>query len=182
MSKKKVILQLIPLFRQYGYEGTSLAMLSRATGLGKASLYHYFPQGKKGMANAVMEHIASSFEEKVLQPLENTNPPQEKITNMCRALTEFYANGTNNCFFAIMSIGEADSLFHNQVKHRLEIWINAIAQVLIAAGIEPQNAKERSQNAIIEIQGALILVRILNKPEIFIKTLEKLPEKLIYPA
>ena len=182
MSKEKVILQLIPVFRQHGYEGTSLTMLSRATGLGKASLYHYFPKGKQGMANAVMEYIASSFKEEVLQPLENTNPPQEKIVNMCRALTDFYANGTNNCFLAIMSVGEADSLFHNQVKHRLEIWINAITEILIAAGIEPQNAKERSQNAIAEIQGALILVRILDEPKIFIRILEKLPKKLIQTA
>ena len=47
MSKEKIILQLIPVFRQYGYGGTSLAMLIKATGLGKASLYHYFPEGKK---------------------------------------------------------------------------------------------------------------------------------------
>ena len=182
MSREKVILQLVSVFRQYGYEGTSLAMLSKVTGLGKASLYHYFPKGKKGMADAVMEHVASSFKEKILQPLSNTDPPQKKIINMRRALNEFYANGTNNCFLAIMSVGEADSLFHNQVKHRLEIWINAIAQVLITAGIEPQNARERSQDAIAEIQGALILVRILDEPEIFARIIEKLPEKLIPTA
>lgn len=120
-----------------------------------------------------------SFEAKVLQPLKNTDPPQKKIINMCRALSDFYANGTNNCFLAIMSVGEAYRLFHDRIKHRLEIWLDAIAQVLITAGIEPQNAKERLQDAIAEIQGALILVRILDEPEIFTRIVEKLPKKLI---
>ena len=179
MSKEQVIPKLIPVFRTYGYEGTSLAMLSKATGLGKASLYHYFPRGKKGMAEAVMDYIALSFEEIVLQPLAGSGTPEAKIVRMCEALNDFYDRGRNNCFLAIMSVGEADKLFHDRVRQRLEIWTLAIAKVLTEAGIEPEIARRRSQGAIIEIQGALILVRILQQPEIFIDTLNNLPEKLM---
>jgi TetR/AcrR family transcriptional repressor of lmrAB and yxaGH operons len=179
MSKEQVILQLIPVFRQYGYEGTSLSMLSKATGLGKASLYHYFPQGKQGMANAVMGYIASRFEETVLRFLQSSNTPEEKIFSMCQALGDFYAHGHNNCFLAIMSLGEADNLFHDRVKQQLKIWIDTVMQVLIEAGIEPQLAHERSQDAIIEIQGALILVRILDEPAIFTRIINNMPKKLL---
>lgn len=179
MSKEQVISQLIAVFRQYGYEGTSLSMLSKATGLGKASLYHYFPQGKQEMATAVMDHIASNFEETVLRLLQTSDTPQEKIFSMCQALGDFYAHGNHNCFLAIMSLGTADNLFHDRVKQRLEIWIDNVAQVLIEAGIEPQLARERSQDAIIEIQGALILVRILDEPAIFTRILNNMPKKLL---
>ena len=37
---------LAEVFREYGYEGTSLARITKATGLGKGSLYHFFPGGK----------------------------------------------------------------------------------------------------------------------------------------
>jgi len=178
MSKEQVLLKLIPVFRIYGYEGTSLAMLSKATGLGKASLYHYFPQGKQGMAEAVMDYIALRFEE-ILQPLDDSRSPEEKILDMCKALIDFYDRGTNNCFLAIMSLGEADRLFHEQIKQRLENWIEAIALVLIEAGIEAEIAQRRSQDAVIEIQGALVLVRILQQPEIFMRTLNNLTQKLI---
>lgn len=179
MSKEQVILKLIPVFRQYGYEGTSLSMLSQATGLGKASLYHYFPQGKQGMANAVMDYIAKSFEEKILRLLRSSDTPEERILLMCEALADFYAHGNNNCFLAMMSSGEADNLFHDQVKQQLEIWIDTVTQVLIEAGIEPKLARERSQDAIIEIQGALILVRILDEPAIFTRILNNMPKKLL---
>ncbi|MEM8810542.1 MAG: TetR/AcrR family transcriptional regulator, partial [Cyanobacteria bacterium P01_G01_bin.38] len=43
MTKDAAIAKLTPVFRRYGYEGASLSMLSKATGLGKASLYHHFP-------------------------------------------------------------------------------------------------------------------------------------------
>jgi len=179
MSKEQVILQLIPIFRQYGYEGTSLSMLSKATGLGKASLYHYFPQGKQGMAKAVMDYIASNFEEAVLRFLQDASTPEERILLMCQALGDFYAHGHNNCFLAMMSLGEADNLFHDQVKQQLEMWIDTVTQVLIEGGIEPQLARERSQDAIIKIQGTLILVRILNEPAIFTRILNDMPRKLI---
>lgn len=54
MSKEEVIAQLTKVFRQYGYEGATLARLSEATGLGKASLYHHFPKGKEEMAAVVL--------------------------------------------------------------------------------------------------------------------------------
>lgn len=154
-------------------------MLSLATGLGKASLYHYFPQGKQGMAEAAMDYIALRFEEKVLQPLEDAGSPEERIVRMCEALADFYDRGQNNCFLAIMSLGEADRLFHDRIKQRLEIWLEAIAKVLVEAGIKPEIAQRRSQDAIAKIQGALILVRILNEPEIFMEILASLPQKLI---
>jgi hypothetical protein len=50
---------------------------------------------------------------------------------------------------------------------------------LIEAGIEPKLARERSQDAIIEIQGGLILVRILNQPAIFTRVLNNMPKKLL---
>lgn len=179
MSKEQVIPKLIPVFRQYGYEGTSLSMLSKATGLGKASLYHYFPQGKQGMAKAAMDYMVNRFEEKILRLLSSSGTPEARILLMCQALDDYYAHGNNNCFLAIMSWGEADKLFHDQVKQRLEISLDAITQVLIEEGVESELARERSQDAIIEIQGALVLVRILNEPAIFTRILNKMPEKLL---
>ncbi|MBE9048142.1 TetR/AcrR family transcriptional regulator [Pleurocapsales cyanobacterium LEGE 10410] len=179
MSKEETVIpKLIPVFRQYGYEGTSLSMLAKATGLGKASLYHHFPQGKEGMATAVMNYIANSFSQAVLQPLNNSDKPDKKIHQMCRGLKEFYNDGKNNCFLAIMSFGEAQSLFGELVKQQLQLWLDTLEKVLIEAGIEPEQAELRSQAAIMEIQGALILVRILNDTAPFERAIANLPEKL----
>ena len=182
MSKEAAIVKFIPVFRQYGYEGTTLSMLSRASGLGKASLYHHFPKGKEGMADAVMDYIAVEFEQTVLQPLKSNDAPIEKLKAMCWGLNKFYAVGKNNCFLAIMSVGEANNLFQKRVKQRLETWIETVAEVLIEADIEPAEARKRSQHSVIEIQGALVLVRIMNDTSLFEKITASLPQKMLEKA
>ena len=52
LSKDEVIQRIVAAFREHGYEGASLSILSQATGLGRSSLYHYFPNGKTDMAQA----------------------------------------------------------------------------------------------------------------------------------
>lgn len=178
MSKEKAIAKIIPVFRQYGYEGTTLSMLSEATGLGKASLYHHFPQGKKGMATAVMEYVGSCFSDTVLQPLTNKDKPTAKIQAMGQNLREFYRDGRDGCFLAIMSFGEADNFFHDPAKQRLQTWIDTLTQVLIEAEIEPERAKMRSLDAIMQIQGALILVRILDDTAPFERVIANLSKIL----
>ena len=178
MSKEEAIIKLIPAFRQYGYEGATLSLLSKASGLGKASLYHYFPGGKSEMAAAVFEYVGSYFGDLVLKTLQGEEKPESKIQAMCNSLQEFYERGEKSCFLAIMSFGEADNLFHERVKARLQQMIKTLAQVLIDAGIKPEIAQRRSQDAIAKIQGALILVRILDDTEPFNRVIKSLPELL----
>ena len=54
-SRDEVVDRLLTAFRRKGYDGASLADLSAATGLGRSSLYHYFPGGKEEMARAVLD-------------------------------------------------------------------------------------------------------------------------------
>ena len=46
ISRDEVLKRLAVAFRQDGYDGASISRLSASTGLGKASLYHYFPRIK----------------------------------------------------------------------------------------------------------------------------------------
>ncbi|MBV6621383.1 MAG: TetR/AcrR family transcriptional regulator [Rivularia sp. (in: Bacteria)] len=179
MSKEEAIFKLIPAFRKHGYEGTSLTMLSKATGLGKASLYHYFPGGKSEMAATVFDYIGSELGKSVLKTLQGEGEPKLKIQAACESLREFYDSGRNSCFLAIMSFGEADKLFHDKVKARLELMIENLAKVLVEAGIEKEIAKIRAQDAIAQIQGALVLVRILDDTKPFERVIEGLPGRLL---
>ena len=42
-ERSDVLPLLAEVFREHGYEGASLSLISKATGLGKGSLYHFFP-------------------------------------------------------------------------------------------------------------------------------------------
>ena len=43
LSREDLLDRLLLVFRDRGFEGATIAEIARATGLGKASLYHHFP-------------------------------------------------------------------------------------------------------------------------------------------
>ena len=178
MSKNTLITQLRELFRQYGYEGTSLSKISEATGLGRASLYHYFPKGKEEMAKKVLEQLHADLEENLLKPLQSKDKPIEKILAMGKTLNEFYDEGKAGCFLDLLSIGESRPLFQIPIQQTLTAWIETLTQVLIESGQDPKTAHNQAENAIIQIEGSLVMSRCLGNTESFQRTIANLPKTL----
>ena len=179
MSKEQVIPKLIPVFRHYGYEGATVSRLSEATGLKKASLYHHFQGGKEQMAAAVLEYVANWLNENVFAPLNSDKPPRERLKEMCQGIDAFYQSGQNPCLLAVMSVGEADSLFHQQLEDALKKWLDTLAEVVEETGVDSQQARQRAEDAIMLIQGALVLVRVTNNTQPFQRAISKLPQILL---
>ena len=177
--RKTAVIKLLPVFRQYGYEGATLSRLSAATGLGRASLYHHFPKGKEEMAAGVLAYAREVVSETILAPLKAKGEPAARLRAMSQQVSAFYHQGQSTCLLAILSLGEADRLFHDTIKRSLNSWIEALAQVLIDAGIAPPLARERAENAVMQIQGALVLVRGLDDTRLFNRVMAQLPDQLL---
>jgi len=182
MSKDQVIVRLIGVFRQYGYEGATLARLSEATGLGRASLYHHFPNGKKEMAAAVLKHMNDWMQESVLLPLRCPGTPYERLLEMSNHLNKFYSCGEEACLLAVLALGESCDLLHAQIRKALHVWIDALSEVLEDAGFNPGQARYRAEEAIVQIQGSLVLARGLGDTAPFERVLQRLPEDLLIPS
>lgn len=181
MSKNTAIPQLLTVFRQYGYEGATLAKLSEATGLGRASLYHHFPKGKEEMAASVLDYLNQGLQENILAPLHSDRPPADRIHAMNKNIDAFYHQGEQACLLALLSVGEAHDLFQSQIQQALDLWIESLAQVAIEANVNPKTAHQRAEDAVLQIQGALVLARGLNNTAIFKRVLKHLPEMLLSP-
>jgi AcrR family transcriptional regulator len=179
MPKEACIPSLFMLFRQYGYDGATLSKISEATGLGKASLYHHFPGGKDDMVESVLGYSASWLQENVLHLLASEGLAQERLQKMCDRLNDLYAGGTQPCLLAILQSGTGRDVFHSKVKESLEMWIGAIATVLTESGIEAGKARQQGEDALIAIQGALMVSQAIDDPSLFQRTLQQLPQALI---
>jgi TetR/AcrR family transcriptional regulator, lmrAB and yxaGH operons repressor len=181
MSKQTYIPILLKLFRQFGYEGVTLTKISQATGLGKASLYHHFPGGKAEMATVALAEVNQWFETKML-PILNSEQERSPIVifqSMCQETSRFFNSGKNPCLWAVLVMEEtSDTLFHDEISSALTKWIDAIAEVLIAAGVDRKLAQQRGEDAIITIQGALIVSRGLRNYAPFQRVLQQLPQQL----
>jgi len=142
-------------------------------------LYHHFPNGKEAMATAVLNYLNQGLTEQLLAPLQSDHPPEERLRALTRNVDEFYAQGNQACLLALLSAGEAHDLFAAQVQSALNLWIAQLAAVAIEAGISPKVARERAEDAVIQIQGALVLTRGMNDTAIFKRVLNQLPAMLL---
>jgi TetR/AcrR family transcriptional regulator, lmrAB and yxaGH operons repressor len=178
MPKDTYIPCLLKLFRQYGYDGATLTKISEATGLGKASLYHHFPGGKDEMVQEVMNYLDRWLAENVLSNLQGNGTALEKLQQMCDRLSELYEAGRMPCMSATLLLGSARDLFQERIQARYCAWIDAVAQVLVDAGLERATAQQRGEDLVIALQGSLIVAQGLNRPEIFQRSLYQLPQQL----
>ncbi|WP_204103667.1 MULTISPECIES: TetR/AcrR family transcriptional regulator [Spirulina sp. CCY15215] len=176
-SRDEAIRKLIKVFRTYGYEGTTLSLISKMTGLGKASLYHHFPKGKQEMAEAVLVHLYQMFGEIVLKPLQEDTLPRDRLRGMCEGLNQFYDRGQAACLIAVFSLGGEESMFREPVKRALQEWVECLEKILLEAGCD--RAKQRAEEAVMQVQGGLIVTQVLGDTLPFEKMLAELPEKLL---
>lgn len=179
MPKETYIPCLLRLFRQHGYDGATLSKISEATGLGKASLYHHFPGGKDEMVQVVLNYLAHWLDQNILQALSSPGEPLSRLQQMCNSVSKVYESGQQPCLSAILLLGSARDVFHDHVKKVYRLWIDAITQVLIEAGFQQDLAQQRGEDALIAIQGALILSQGLDQPALFQRVIQQLPQRCL---
>jgi len=172
--------RLSSVFRDVGYDGASMATLSEATSLKKASLYHRFPGGKEQMAQAVLGATGNWLSNHVIRHLLTEAPPKKRIQKMIHSLREYYDNGAQSCLLNLLcSSRMSEKFFAKAIKDALESWISALNKVVADAGYNTKEARYRAQRAVVVIQGSLIVSRGLRTTKPFEECLKRLPKDLI---
>lgn len=167
------------IFREEGYDGASLSLLASRTELGKASLYHHFPGGKSEMAAAVYERVSAAFTREVLAKLAGKEPPAERLRRMVEGLDRFYDGGKRACLIDVFSVGGPRAALSGKLKDAVDYWVAAIARTLVDAGMDRDTAMNRAEDAVIAIEGALVVARATGRTDGFVRTLDILPGRLL---
>src|SRR5437899_12557807 len=96
-DRAELLSLLAEVFRAHGYEGATLSLISEATGLGKGSLYHFFPGGKQQMAAEVLDEIDNWFEVNIFAPLRSSDDAARAIAAMIKAVDGYFRSGQRVC-------------------------------------------------------------------------------------
>ena len=166
------------IFRRHGYEGATMARLSAATGLEKASLYHRFPGGKDEMVVAAAAAGNAWFVEHVLEPLSQPGDAAALVKRACERLREFYDDGRLPCVLESLSLPAGREELHRALNGSLDGWLEAFTQLARRSGFSRAAARDRAEQAIIEIEGSLVLSRVRGDSGPFLRTIRKLPKIL----
>lgn len=172
---------LTHVFRTYGYEGATLSRISEATGLQRASLYHRFPGGKEAMARFVLEGADKLFAGELLAPLGESGDPKARVREMASRLADFYGGGRQSCLLDTLSLGDSDAVLRPGISASINAWIGAMAGIAREAGLAEPEAQRRGEEALVRIQGSLVVARTTGDPGLLERTLESLPALLTDP-
>lgn len=182
LSRQEVIERLMLVVRRCGYDGASLARLSKATGLGKSSLYHYFPAGKDDMVRAVLDHVGSQLRDGLFVPLRAPGPAHRRVEQMVKTLDAFYRGGREACVLGNLVLGTSRTRFRSQLRAIFDEWIDALAVALIDGGLSRSLARARAEDAVMRIEGALVLAGAMDDVALFGRALTQLPAELLAAA
>lgn len=169
---------LAEVFRTYGFEGASLARITEGTGLGKGSIYNFFPGGKEEMAEAVLHQIDDWFREQVFQPLRTAADPRQGVDHMFTAVGRYFLSGRKVCLVGVFALGHERDRFAVRVQAYFAEWMQALAAALQRGGRDAVSALALSEEAVGGIQGALVLARAADEPDLFMRALERLRLRL----
>src|SRR5471032_82545 len=163
-ERDDVVPMLAEVFRLHGFEGASLARICEGTGLGKGSIYHFFPGGKEEMADAVLAEIEDV---------------QAGLDDMFRVVGRYFQSGKKVCLVGVFALGGERDRFGIAIKQYFIDWLAALAAALERDGKDTATAAALAQDVVGGIQGALVMARACDKPALFTQALRRLRERVV---
>jgi TetR/AcrR family transcriptional repressor of lmrAB and yxaGH operons len=163
----------------YGFEGVSLTMLSEKTGLEKSSMYYRYPAGKDQIVTAVAEFVLAWFASNVFEPLRGAGTPRTRVSLIAGQLNDFYSYGSKASILDVLSIRSGPEELRTVLNKLMLAWIDAFTDVARQSGFSAAEARSRAEEAIIRIEGSLVLARSVGTAESFERTLAILPDFLV---
>ncbi|MDV8078686.1 TetR/AcrR family transcriptional regulator [Rhodococcus sp. IEGM 1370] len=182
LERSDAVRALADVFRKRGFESGSLSVIQQETGLGRGSLYHFFPAGKTDMARAVLEQVGKWFEEQIFVPLRTTENTTSAIEAMSREVTDYFMTRESVCLFAAITLGQEKATFAEAVRNYFTDWVDALAEALQRGGLSTQEAAARALDAVATIQGGLILARAYGDHATFLRIIDRTEQRLLAPA
>lgn len=178
-ERRDVVPLLAEVFRTYGFEGASLARIAEGTGMGKGSMYNFFPGGKEEMAEAVLSEIDDWFRQQVFQPLRATEDVAQGVERMFTAVGRYFLSGRKVCLVGVFALGHERDRFAVKVQAYFAEWVQALATALQRGGRDADTALALAEDVVGGIQGALVLARAADEPDLFMRALRRMRQRLL---
>jgi len=178
-ERSDAVAPLAEVFREHGYEGASLALIGQATGLGKGSLYHFFPGGKEEMVQAVLADIQHWFETAIYGPLREGDDANGAIASMLVETLAYFQSGQRVCLVGALAVANTRDRFSEAVRRYFVDWVDALQSALVRQGRTSDQARLLAEDAVLSIQGAITLSRALDDPGVFQRAIDQLRARLL---
>ena len=162
--KENLVETAMRLFRRQGYASTGLQQILAESGAPRGSLYHYFPSGKEGLAEAAVGLAGARVTEMLRGHAARHRSPKAFLRAYCRTMAGWMEESgfRSGCPVATTLLETAPQAPPIAAAGRRAIdgWIEVVAEVLRRDGRSAREARARAQLVVSAMEGALILARV----------------------
>jgi AcrR family transcriptional regulator len=177
-SREGLLETLGNVFESRGYDGATLSLLSAATGLGKASLYHHFPGGKADMAAALLRDRVALLERLAFSRLQGSLPATVRLAEFIDGFREYVQDGERNCLLLVFREGTAGAEHGETIARQYADWQGRLSATFEESGMKPKRAERSATELLSNLYGALVTARLRGDPNTFRRQSKRLKKAL----
>jgi AcrR family transcriptional regulator len=178
ITKEEIISICTKVFWANGYYNTSIDDLAKSSGLSKALFYHHF-QSKENLMIESIKQAHTFFNENVFSIFYKDTSNQKKMDELIILSQKVFCQNMNGCFMGntILETSRNSPQFKPYINAFFTDWSRGFEQLF---DNEPDASKrtDLAEQCIIEIEGALVMMRLKENKKYLINTLRKIKERI----
>jgi len=118
------------LFRDRGYDATSVSDVARALGMTKAGLYHHF-ESKEALLFEIMMYGLERVRDEVIIPVRTVRDPEERLRQLIVRHARIATRGQGAIAHLGDEIRALPSAGRRQIERRMRIYFDLIRDTLV---------------------------------------------------
>lgn len=176
IDRKTLLRNSLSVFKTKGYNATSMNDLAAANGLLKGSIYHYI-ESKEALMFEVLNALKDHYVHKVFSKVyDNRLSLIKRVDEITFRAQEIYTHEEGGDFFVNIGLETLNTnpLFSEVIKEFFDEWVKALSHLYQLNNYSEEDAKTQAEVTVAEIEGAVMLMRLLKDENYLIRTLNKL--------
>lgn len=172
--KKQIISKCLEVFRKDGYYNTGIKKLAEACEI-KQSLFYYYFESKEHLLEEILKAVHGYFARKVFNlAYQEEKSVHQRLEEMVEITREVFMRAEGGCIMAntVLEMAQEQPQFIPVIRGFFDDWISANAHLLKEKYVE-KVAFEKAEQAVQDVEGGIMLMRLYNDPKYFYKALER---------
>ncbi len=169
-TASRFVTATLELFRRQGYNGTSLSQVTAAAGAPTGSLYHHFKGGKDDLTVAVLASAGGTYLELLETVWEASPDPEAAVSAFFDGAADILeaTDFIDPCPIGTVAreVASTNEPLRIAALDQFELWIAAVRQRLVAAGLDEATAQELAVTLVGAIEGAFVVARTARDGEL----------------
>lgn len=175
IDRKTLLRNSLSVFKEKGYAAASMNDIAAANGLLKGSIYHYV-SGKEALMKEILIALKDHYVSKVFsKAFDESLSPVDRLKELALRAEEIFMFEEGGDFFVNigLEVNKSNPGFAQIIRSFFSDWINTL-QHLYAFVISDEEALVKAETTVAEIEGSVILMKLMNDPNYLHRTNENL--------